>query len=610
MSGYGKEDIVCRDTFELLGSDTEHLSQYVHYWVDSSMVADVVKVDSAYREKVFMRWPLHTDLNMGLNPYPLWLHLNLKHISTVKKQYWWSLYNQADSVLVFQKNGYGDFICTDTLSYTRPISQRKVRVRFQAIPLSLAPFENRDLFVKIVNLRTPQSFVTDFTLPVGNLLWERNFYWSVGVFAGCFLIVLIGSLIAAVVARERILWIYALYVLTVVFLLLSQELLVTILPDPLFHLASHIHPLNVALIGLSLYGIIVCYVLNFNVLYGKLYDIFKRINRGVLGGGLVAGVAYFICFEQLTVQSKLFVYAFYVHVCLIFIMLAIISGIIVLGGIKKGYMLLHLTIGGIAIYFNPANYYLNYEGLVNYYQITYPNYFYWILCLEFIVFGGLIAWRYRKTVQQNYDLFKEKSSHDREAYLRELQIQEEERRQIARDLHDDLGATLSAIKLVTTNSYGDDKHLTAMVNKANTDLRHFFSKLTAMNLQEKGIFSVLDERIEELNANGNMAVSFISVGNEMDIPGNILLPLYRITSELLSNILKHAQASEAIVQLIVDVDHIQLLTEDNGIGYDIHVEEKKGMGLRNIQDRVDRLAGEIHVSSNTSGTTSIIIIPL
>ncbi|GGH06033.1 hypothetical protein FAZ19_04405 [Sphingobacterium alkalisoli] len=610
QSVYSGEEIVYRDTFEVSGANTTHLSRYVSYWLDSSKTADVTKVDKAYQRDLFMHWPLNANLNVGLNPYPLWLHLHVKHTALQKTTYWWSFYNQADTVLVYQKEENGNYVCTDTLSYMLPMARRKTHVRFQAIPLSLDSSENRTILVKVINLRTPQSFVTDFTSPRDNLLWEQKFYWSVGVFAGCFLFALVGSLIAAVVARERILWIYALYVLTVVFLLFSQELLITILPDWMFFLSIRIHPLLVVLVGLSLYGTVVCYVLDVKTRYPRLYRALRRINLSVLGYGLLTTVGYLVFYTYLTVQSKLYVYAFYIHVNLVLVMLGITLGVIVFVGLKGKYIILHIVIGCLVIYFNPASYYLNYEGLINYYQITYPNYFYWILCLEFIVFGGIISWRYRKTRKQNHVLFQEKVQQDKKAYLRELQIQEDERLQIARDLHDDLGATLSAIKLVTTNSYPDDKHLTAMVVKANTDLRHFFSKLTEMNLKEKGFFSSLDERVEELNASGDTVISFISVGDEELIPESIPLPLFRIISELLSNILKHAKASEAIVQLIVETDHIQLLTEDNGIGYDTHSAENKGMGLRNIQDRVARLDGKIHVSSNTSGTTSIIIIPL
>ncbi|MGE4347908.1 MAG: sensor histidine kinase [Flavobacteriaceae bacterium] len=87
--------------------------------------------------------------------------------------------------------------------------------------------------------------------------------------------------------------------------------------------------------------------------------------------------------------------------------------------------------------------------------------------------------------------------------------------------------------------------------------------------------------------------------------------MYRIVSEIFTNILKHAQATEATIQLLIDSDSAQLIAEDNGIGFSVEQSQKtKGMGIKNIRQRVSLMKGELYISSNRGNTTYIIDIPI
>src|SRR5690606_22732696 len=164
------------------------------------------------------------------------------------------------------------------------------------------------------------------------------------------------------------------------------------------------------------------------------------------------------------------------------------------------------------------------------------------------------------------------------SYLIELEAQERKQNQIARDLHDDLGATLSALKLIITNNYKTDSHLVNMISKANSDLRYFFNRLSSSGLKEKGLFKMLEEKKQELNKTGTIHFSSIFIGNDKSLSDKMMLALYRISTELLSNILKHSMAQEASLQLIIDDKQIEIITEDNGKGYNT-AQKSKGMGL-------------------------------
>jgi two-component system, NarL family, sensor kinase len=93
---------------------------------------------------------------------------------------------------------------------------------------------------------------------------------------------------------------------------------------------------------------------------------------------------------------------------------------------------------------------------------------------------------------------------------------------------------------------------------------------------------------------------------------NIEINLYRIIQELISNILKHAKASEVSIQLLKKETYLNIVVEDNGIGFDVNqVKNKKGMGLKNIESRVNSLGGEFNIDSGKgAGTTITINIPI
>ena len=86
--------------------------------------------------------------------------------------------------------------------------------------------------------------------------------------------------------------------------------------------------------------------------------------------------------------------------------------------------------------------------------------------------------------------------------------------------------------------------------------------------------------------------------------------IFRITQELLKNIIKHAEANEVIVQLTIEDDEIILIVEDDGIGFDIS-KQHKGIGLQNIQSRTNYINGKLEIESTPGkGSTFTILLPI
>ena len=201
--------------------------------------------------------------------------------------------------------------------------------------------------------------------------------------------------------------------------------------------------------------------------------------------------------------------------------------------------------------------------------------------------------------------------------------QEEERKRIATDLHDRLGATLGMVKLHFTaveeriDLLREDNK--KQYNKANELLDQAYSEVRSIShdlvsgvLVKFGLGPALTDLKDKLESTGKLKVQLVL--NEMSerLKGEVELQIYRIIQELVSNILKHAQATEAVIQLNRTNNHINLIVEDNGVGFDPEsIKEKDGIGMHNLEARVDQLNGKIHFDSGKgAGTTVSIDIPL
>lgn len=601
-----------QDTLFVYGSDAGHLSKYVYYHVDETDDATPEKIDELHRNGKLQRWELNETLNLGLNPHPLWLRLDVKHIGELPQTYWWNLYSHADSVYVYEKNKHTKvWQLYDVLSYETPLSERTVKTRFLAAEFDFKPNESKVILLKIKNVRHSQHAVTDFTTPVSNLLWEKGFYWNIGFFVGCFTLISLLSLCIGFFTKQLAFIRYCGYLLFIILLLLSEELLITVAEWPVvFEFLKRVHALPIAIIAVGLHFYILKFIVQSQFKNDRLINLLSNIiNAGIIFG-VIFLTGYFFFKSYFTFEHAFFIYLWHIAIAIAILMLLLTSAMVFIAFNTKRMWWFGLLVALVLLYFNPVGYFLNYSGLIPYYKVTYPNYFYVQLCLEFLFLGGLITWRYQRTVVTNYRLLQEKALQEEQDLQRALEIQQAERQQIARDLHDNLGATLSVIKLIITNSYREDRNLTKMITRANDDLRHFFSQLYVIQSNKPDLFKQLEEKIKELNKIGSIQFSWIKVGNPSIISTDISDSVFLMASELLSNALKHSYANEVTLQLLIESDQLQLMYEDNGKGFNSEKSNPKGMGMTNINTRVQQWNGEIYVSSNKLGTTIIITIPL
>jgi len=185
-----------------------------------------------------------------------------------------------------------------------------------------------------------------------------------------------------------------------------------------------------------------------------------------------------------------------------------------------------------------------------------------------------------------------------------LKTQEAERIRISESLHNGLGQILYASKLnlseLPLNTALQKKAkagIEKLLDEAITATRNISFELTPSILKDFGMQTALEELIRRIS-NKKIAISCEVVGFEERPPYEIELALYRIIQELLNNIMKHAQATEAFIELVHQEDEVQLHVQDNGVGFDTDfVNRGNGLGLNSIRNRVQLLNGALHVDS-------------
>lgn len=242
-----------------------------------------------------------------------------------------------------------------------------------------------------------------------------------------------------------------------------------------------------------------------------------------------------------------------------------------------------------------------------------------IIIETIIIFFGII-YRYNLFKQERKELKIKLAEQNMEIMQRIVSAQEEERKRIAQDLHDDVGATLSTLLLYATNipekgkwssEFGQEysERCQSIGKKALSDLRYISQDLLPKEFSSLGLFNVLENKVEELNR--MTATNFLlnMDGDDSKLQENMSLMIYRIINEILNNIVKHAKAETANIEILVNDAEVELLVEDNGIGIPLEI-TSQGIGLKNIRSRVDFLQGTLNIDHSARGTTFIIDIPL
>jgi len=207
------------------------------------------------------------------------------------------------------------------------------------------------------------------------------------------------------------------------------------------------------------------------------------------------------------------------------------------------------------------------------------------------------------------------------AHLQE--IRELERKRIGREIHDELGQQLTAIKMDV--SWIDKKmpeefpalkeklkNIIGLLNGSNHSIRRILSELRPTILDDYGLVEALDWLGKQFTETTGIPVSYTVSGSESAIPEQIITCIFRVYQEALTNVTRYANAHKVNTSLIVSPENIIFTTQDDGIGFDIAAAAtKRSFGILGMKERVLSLKGNFEMdSASGKGTTIKISIPL
>ncbi len=210
---------------------------------------------------------------------------------------------------------------------------------------------------------------------------------------------------------------------------------------------------------------------------------------------------------------------------------------------------------------------------------------------------------------------------------RVVAAQEDERKRLARDLHDQTGQRLTALALgISSVKQLLDKNPTLAHERLNEleqmsagaidDLRHFVSDLRPSLLDDLGLVAALRQMAKQTAERSGIEVEFNQVGHRRRLQSEIETVVYRIAQEALNNTVRHARATHATVELQFGEGSIALTVEDDGQGFSpVSVlkpqAQIRAWGLLGMQERVELVGGKLEIESAPgSGTRLVAEIPL
>jgi two-component system sensor histidine kinase DegS len=212
--------------------------------------------------------------------------------------------------------------------------------------------------------------------------------------------------------------------------------------------------------------------------------------------------------------------------------------------------------------------------------------------------------------------------------LRIIKAQEEERRRVAREIHDGPAQSMSNVvlkaeiceRLIDVDFFKakqELQNLKAIVRESLQDVRKIIYNLRPMSLDDLGLVPTLERFIMTFQEESGISVSFKTRGLCTDIRPVISLTVYRIIQEAISNINKHSQAQNVVINLEFMDKELKLYIYDDGKGFNVDDLKARsndmdsGFGLFSMRERVELLSGELEISSKPGkGTRLIIAIPL
>ncbi|MBS0340408.1 MAG: cache domain-containing protein [Proteobacteria bacterium] len=200
-----------------------------------------------------------------------------------------------------------------------------------------------------------------------------------------------------------------------------------------------------------------------------------------------------------------------------------------------------------------------------------------------------------------------------------VQSQEDERGHLARELHDGTSQTLVSAKLLIESAVDALEReqqpappalgrALGRLNDTLAEVRRISHRLRPALLDTLGLPAALERLGAEFGEEGGAAVAVTVQGEARELPEDVKTALFRVTQEALTNVRKHSRARQVRIGLAFDQRNLRLEIRDDGTGFDVEgtqLDPKRGIGLRNMRERIAAIGGQLSIRSSAGDGTRI-----
>ena len=224
----------------------------------------------------------------------------------------------------------------------------------------------------------------------------------------------------------------------------------------------------------------------------------------------------------------------------------------------------------------------------------------------------------KRLLKKELEINRIKSRQQEELIENTVLSQEKERKRIAQDLHDEVGAMLSVVKL--NISRFERKSESQVSKELATETRSYLDEvilqvrrisraLLPPSLERLGLVAAVNELVNWVNKSDQIEVVVWVGGEPSRFDSKKEMAVFRVVQELLNNAIKHAQASQILIKIRFSQKGLGVSVSDNGVGFDMNNEKKAGLGLKNLESRTQILHAGIRMRSQPGkGTWAVIFL--
>lgn len=594
------------------GAERFNISNHGFFYEDRMLTATI---DTLIRLKNQHRLdPLtpHKTFNKGFSESYWWIVFDVHNILNETVHLFFNeRSNSINRLQLFKVDSTGRVSATGLTGDHFKFSSRQVEYHNYLFPVKLKANEKATFFLwadkRGQNMTMPLGLAKDVSL----MREEIPFYTAFGIFVGIYLFAIVFNLFLYISLRDSIHIYYALYVICVLIFNLEDEGLGF---QWLYRNLPYLQDYLRSFIAYASSALLVHIMLLFIHQTRDNSRWYPILNGYKWFCALLMLLPAYLFFDSSLWMEKLNFYTANI-VALLTVLILIVNTI---ERIISGYRLAWYYLASMLILLlGILNYVFNILGITSFYLFNTTGLVIG-LTVEIVFLSFALTQRYNFLKKETRILQQEKAKLEIALVDDVFAVQEKERIRLARDLHDDLGGTLSAIKLNVTAFKAnivkspDEIHAfyqqtIRMIETACESLREISHNLMPKTLDEKGLTHTLSEQLTELNQSGHITFEFVHEIGRAILP-ETELTLYRIMKELINNVVRHSAATKASLQIISTDEHIIVMCEDNGTGFDTG-STPAGIGLSNIRLRINHLNGTLNLESNEKGTSISIFIP-